>query len=99
MTPGTTLDRLLGRIPISPPPPRDLIILHYRSVTNEQWLILFTPGQSLDAFQAAMDWAIDLELNFTLDDASRVNDAITTAVRGRKFQDEMDTEQRRQEGQ
>jgi len=30
MTPGTTLDRLLGRIPISPPPPLDLIILHYQ---------------------------------------------------------------------
>ena len=54
-------------------------------------------GKSLDALQAAVDWATNPELSFDLTDACRLNDAISTSMCGGKG--DIDTEHKQAEGQ
>ena len=47
---------------------------------GETWMVAWEPGQSLDALQAAVDWATNPALSFDLTDACWLNDAISTAM-------------------
>ncbi len=73
-----SLDRLLGRLP--PQSHKRDLICTAMSAHGERWIVLWDAGQSLDALQAAVDWAMNPELSFDLTDAVWVNDAISTAM-------------------
>ena len=85
------ISRLLGFLPApckpmpSTAPPRPVMFaLRYRTRDGQLWFVLWQPGQNLDALQAAVDWAMNPELSFNLDDAVWVNEAITMATCGGK---------------
>jgi len=71
------IDRLLGRLPGRRKAPPILTVMRAH---GEFWAVTWQPGQSLDALQAAVDWAANPALSFDLTDACRLNDAISTAM-------------------
>ena len=74
----TSIDRLLGRVP-GPRRKPERIVTTMRA-HGETWIVAWESGQSLDALQAAVDWAMNPELSFDLTDACWLNDAISTAM-------------------
>lgn len=73
-----SISRLLGRVPGPRRKPERIVTT--MQAHGEWWMVIWELNQSLDAFQAAVDWAFNPELSFDLTDACWLNDMISTAM-------------------
>jgi hypothetical protein len=92
MTPGISLDRLLGRLPRKPV---DLLIVGAK-ISRESYVLLFTEDHKAEALRTLGRWASDPSLSFTWHTAAVLSAWIRDACCLGK---DLDREHKRQEGQ